>query len=169
MIHLYFGEGKGKTTAACGLAIRAAGSGMKILFTQFFKNGKSSEVAVLSKVENIDCRFPSVNYGRYKNMTEEQKNEEKNVYGKLFAEIIGSACDYDMIVLDESVSALNYGFLPEDALMEFLLKEGKNREIILTGRNPSARLLEIADYATEMRKEKHPFDKGIRARKGIEF
>ena len=70
MIHLYHGEGKGKTTAAVGLAVRAAGSGMKVLFVQFFKNGSSSEVGVLSSIPGIDVLIPEVWYGRYRKMTE---------------------------------------------------------------------------------------------------
>ncbi len=169
MIHLYYGNGKGKTTAACGLAVRAAGSGMKVLFTQFFKNGKSSEINVLSSVNNITCLFASACFGRYKNMTDEQKEEAKKINGSFLSEIIEKAYDFDLIVLDESVSAYNYGIIPRDVLTDFLNREKNSREIVLTGRNPSQELLDIADYATEMRKEKHPFDKGIKARKGIEF
>lgn len=169
MIHLYYGDGKGKTTAACGLAVRAAGSGMKVLFTQFFKNGRSSEIGILSSVNNIECLFPEISFGRYKNMTDDQKAETKTRYHAFLTEIINKAADFDLIVLDESVSAYNYGFIPHEILTEFLLSEGKNREIVLTGRSPSDELINIADYATEMKKEKHPYDKGVKARKGIEF
>jgi cob(I)alamin adenosyltransferase len=169
MIHLYYGNGKGKTTAACGLAVRAAGSGMKVLFTQFFKNGKSSEISVLSSLNNIKCLFPASCFGRYKNMTDEQKEETKKIYGSLLSEITEKAADFGMIVLDEAISAYNYGIIPHDVLKEFLSREKNRCEIVLTGRNPSEELLDLADYATEMRKEKHPFDKGIKARKGIEF
>ncbi len=169
MIHLYYGNGKGKTTAACGLAIRAAGSGMKVLFTQFFKNGKSSEIHSLKLLPTVTVRHPDLWYGRFKTMSEEQKEKIKACYSDFLRSVIASSKDYDLIVLDEAVSAYMYGALGHTDLLTFLETEGKQREIVLTGRKPEPELMEIADYITEMRKEKHPFDKGLRGRKGIEF
>ncbi len=169
MIHLYYGDGKGKTTAACGLAIRAAGSGMKVLFTQFFKNGKTSEIASLRALPGITVCHPSLCYGRCKNMSEVQKEEIRACYSSFLKDVMESAEGYDLIVLDEVVHAYRYGLVDRENLISFLKAEGGVREIVLTGRNPAPELLEIADYATEMRKEKHPFDKGVFGRKGIEF
>ena len=169
MIHLYYGNGKGKTTAAAGLAVRAAGAGMRVLFTQFFKNGKSSEIYPLSEIKTVDILMPQEYHGRYKNMDDAQKSAIRESYRMLMREVMEKAKQYDLIVLDEIVSAYGYGLFDKKTLLAFLQSEGKTREIVLTGRKPLPELLALADYATEMRKIKHPFDGGIQARKGIEF
>ena len=168
MIHLYSGDGKGKTTAACGLAVRAAGSGMKVLFVQFFKSGKSSEVEALEKL-GIVTAHPGVHYGRYKTLDDGKKAEVRNSYGELMHDVIARAAEYDLIVLDEAVSAYNYAMIDGERLTEFLRLEGGWREIVLTGRDPTPELAGLADYMTEMKKVKHPFDGSIAARKGIEY
>ena len=168
MIHLYCGDGKGKTTAACGLAVRAAGSGMKVLFCQFFKDGSSSEIRELEKL-GIETRHPSAVYGLFRYMTDEQKAETRKAHDDLLREAVSGADKYDMIVLDESVSSYRHDMLDRETLLGFLRSEGQNREIVLTGRNPAQELLSTADYVTEMKKRKHPFDDGITARKGIEY
>ena len=169
MIHLYYGDGKGKTTAAAGLAVRAAGSGMRVLFVQFFKDGSSSEVGVLSSLPQITVLIPPVHHGWYKKMGDDQKKETGDCYREIMLKISESAAQYDLIVLDESVSAYRYGLLPRDMTLAFLDAEGQKREIVLTGRDPAEELILRADYATEMRKEKHPFDRGVFARRGIEY
>ena len=168
MIHLYCGDGKGKTTAACGLAVRAAGSGMRVLFVQFFKSGKSSEVTALEKL-GIVTVHPGVHYGRYKSLDEERKTEVRNSYGELLNDVIAHAAEYDLIVLDEAVSTYGYAMIDREQLMEFLRLEGSRREIVMTGRDPLPELTDAADYVTEMKKVKHPFDGGTAARKGIEY
>ncbi len=168
MIHLYCGDGKGKTTAACGLAVRAAGSGMKVLFVQFFKSGKSSEVTALEKL-GIVTAHPGVHYGRYKSLDDERKAEVRNSYGELLDDVIAHAAEYDLIVLDEAISTCGYAMIDREQLMEFLRMEGGRREIVLTGRDPLPELTDAADYVTEMKKVKHPFDGGIAARQGIEY
>ena len=168
MIHLYCGDGKGKTTAAVGLAVRAAGSGMKVLFVQFFKSGKSSEVTVLEKL-GIVTAHPGVHYGRYKSLDEERKAEVRDSYGELLNDVITHAAEYDLIVLDEAVSTYGYAMIDREQLIEFLRQEGSRREIVLTGRDPLPELTDAADYVTEMKKVKHPFDGGIAARPGIEY
>ena len=168
MIHLYCGDGKGKTTAAVGLAVRAAGSGMRVLFVQFFKSGKSSEVMALEKL-GIVTAHPGVHYGRYKSLDEERKAEVRDSYGELLNDVIAHAAEYDLIVLDEAVSTYGYAMINREQLMEFLRQEGSRREIVLTGRDPLPELTDAADYVTEMKKVKHPFDGGIAARQGIEY
>lgn len=169
MIHLYYGDGKGKTTAACGLAVRAAGAGRRVLFTQFFKSGRSSELLALSAIRNIDVFVPREFHGRYKNMDETQKASVGESYRAFLREVVRQASDYDLIVLDEAVSVYGYGMISGPELLAFLQNEGQTREVVLTGRAPRPELLALADYATEMRKEKHPFDRGVKARKGIEY
>ena len=169
MIHLYYGDGKGKTTAAIGLAVRAAGAGMRVLFAQFFKDGSSSEITALSSLPGVETVHPGLHYGRWRSMNDGQRAEIGESYRAMFAEIASRAEDFDLVVLDEAVSAYGYGVLDRAAVTDFLRAEGQNREIVLTGRGPAPELLEIADYATEMRKEKHPFDSGITARRGVEY
>lgn len=169
MIHLYCGDGKGKTTASCGLALRGAGSGMRVLFVQFFKNGDSSEVRAMSSLESIDTCHPTLYYGRYKTMTEEQREAIRENYSGVMREVFSRSANYGMVILDEAVSAYSYEMIGQADLLRFLRQEGEKREIILTGRNPAPELLELADYVTEMRKVKHPFDEGVLARRGIEY
>lgn len=170
MIHIYCGNGKGKTTAAVGLAVRAAGAGKKVLFVQFFKNGVSSEIRVLQKTENVHVLFEPKYYGRVSNMTPEEREESKKAYMRLFEECAAlvQAGRADLAVLDEAVSACNHGILEEEKVLAFL-DGARDAEIVLTGRDPDERLLSRADYVTEMVKRKHPYDGGIPARKGIEF
>ncbi|MBP0969921.1 MAG: cob(I)yrinic acid a,c-diamide adenosyltransferase [Oscillospiraceae bacterium] len=169
MIHLYHGDGKGKTTASVGLAVRAAGSGMRVLFVQFFKNGSSSEIGVLRTIPGIDVLIPDVWYGRYRKMTQEQQEETRKCYTSVMKDVADRAGDYDLIVLDEAVSAYSHGMFDSESFLETLKKWKGEREAVITGRDPAQELKDIADYVTEMKKEKHPFDEGIMARKGIEF
>ena len=169
MIHIYCGDGKGKTTAATGLAVRAVGCGKKVFFVQFFKNGVSSEIKFLKKSDNITVLFESKYYGRVSNMTDEERQECRAAYMKLFSESVHQAEEdgADVIIFDEIISAYNHGFVEKDKLLSFL--DRAKMEIVMTGRSPAKELSERADYITEMKKIRHPFDHGIMARKGIEF
>ena len=169
LIHIYCGDGKGKTTAAVGLAVRAAGAGKHVVFTQFFKDGSSSEIKVLQGVENIQILHCNTVRGFWKRMTDEQKARASVDYTQLFSDVIRLAMDADLLVLDEIVSACNHGTIAEVAVTDFLRSKPEKLEVVLTGRNPSERLLRLADYVTQMQKIKHPYDRGIAARKGIEF
>ncbi len=168
-IHIYCGDGKGKTTAATGLALRAACSGMNVVFTQFFKNGRSSEIRGLSKFKNIRLMHCPQNYGLWKRMTEQQRLQAKQDYSKLLEIALDASKTADLLILDEVISACNHETISEDVVYAFLKQKPENLEVVLTGRNPSARLLDLGDYVTKMEKIKHPFDRGIPARKGIEF
>ena len=154
-LHIYCGDGKGKTTAAVGLAVRAAGYGMKVLFCQCMKDGTSSEVEMLQKL-GIDYCCCTEKFGFYWNMTEEQKEKAKEE-------------NYGMLVIDEFMSAYQYGMIAPREAIRFLMERPEGLEVVLTGRDPGEELIELADYVTEMKKRKHPFDKGVKARKGIEM
>lgn len=169
LIHIYCGDGKGKTTAATGLAVRAAGAGKKVVFTQFFKDGSSSEIQVLQNVDNIHVIHCETVRGFWKYMTDDQKAKASEDYTKLFLDVIALAADADLLILDEILSACNHGAVAENVVTDFLNNKPEKLEVVLTGRNPSVHLLERADYVTEMQKMKHPYDCGIAARKGIEF
>lgn len=169
MIHIYCGDGKGKTTAAVGLAVRMAGFGGKVLLGQFFKDGSSSEIASLRSLTNITVRHCRTIPGRFVRLTPEQRIQVSADYTNYLTELLDNSVKYDMLILDEVVSACNHGTVPEGQLIDFLKKLPEGMEVVLTGRNPSPSLLELADYVTEMRKLRHPFDNGVPAREGIEF
>lgn len=169
LIHLYCGDGKGKTTAALGLALRAAGAGKQVVFTQFFKDGSSSEIEPLAALPGVRVFHADTVRGFYRNMTPIQREQAGKDYTALFRQVTQAAQEADLLILDEIVSACNRGVVPEKLVTDFLREKPTRLEVVLTGRNPSAALLELADYITEMRKLRHPFDRGIGARKGIEF
>ena len=171
MIHIYCGDGKGKTTAATGLAVRAAGSGMKVLFARFLKNENSAELCVLDQIPGIEVIHLPKSYGFYNTQSEEEKAETKQMYEELWKYALdrakNGACD--MLVMDEFMAADRYGLIPHEEAIQFLKEKPEGLEVVLTGREPGEELLALADYVTEMRKVKHPFDQGIPARKGIEL
>ena len=169
MIHLYCGDGKGKTTAACGLALRAAGNGMRVLFAQFLKDGSSGELSALSTFRGITVLAPAIHFGWFKGLSDDQKIQLRAHYSSMIRDIADKAAEYDMIALDEAVSAYRYGLFDNEAFLSLLRENRDTKEIILTGREPAPELTGLADYITLMKKEKHPFDLGIKARKGIEY
>ena len=169
LIHLYCGDGKGKSTAAAGLALRAAGAGKRVLFLQFFKDGSSSEISLLRTIPGVEVLVCPRHFGRFRNMSEEQRAEAREAYGALFEEACWKAQKADLLVLDEAVSACGHGVISEDKLLAFLRDRPEQLEVVLTGREPPEGLYAAADYITRMEKLRHPFDVGVPARLGIEF
>lgn len=170
LIHLYEGDGKGKTTAAAGLSIRCAGNGGNVLFTQFLKDGTSGEIAVLKNIAQITVFSATEKFGFTFRMTEKEKKEAEAYYAHYFEEIIEKVKEthYDLLVLDEAVGACALGMLSEQELFDFLDHKPEDLEVVLTGRNPSEALKDRCDYDSKIQKEKHPFDRGIGSRNGIE-
>ena len=168
LIHIYCGDGKGKTTASVGLSLRAAGAGLKVLYVQFFKDGSSSEFRLLEQA-GITFLRPEKKFGFYRTLTPAQREEAREFYTAHFRAAAAMAKDYDLLVLDEAMSACRTGVVPEGEVLDFLQSKPEGLEVVLTGRDPSQALFDAADYVTEMCKRKHPFDQGIPARKGIEF
>ena len=171
LVHIYCGDGKGKSTAATGLAIRAAGSGMKVLFARFLKTERSAELKVLREVPEIDVKNPEKSYGFFAMLTDAEKAELREVYARFWKQIKkdAKAGAYQMLVLDEILVACSYGVIPLDDVDQFLRCKPEELEVVMTGRNPDERLLARADYVSEIQKVKHPYDRGVTARKGIEF
>ena len=169
LIHIYCGDGKGKTTAAVGLSVRAAGCGRRVVFAQFFKDGNSGECCVLEKLPNIIFLRPEKSFGFFWTLSEAEKAEAKDFYTSHLERAINLAKDADLLVLDEAMSACKNGMVDEGALLTFLRNKPEKLEVVLTGRDPSPAMQDAADYVTEMKKIKHPFDRGIPARKGVEF
>ena len=172
MIHVYYGDGKGKTTAAAGLALRALGNGMPVVFLQFLKARQSGEITVFSGLSGITVLRNAIDYGFYKNMSEEKKKQVTQNHNQNLQQVFGlykeGKCG--MLVLDEVFAAYQYGVLDRDIVKQLLLMaEEKKFELILTGRNPDIVFIGKADYITQMKKERHPFDLGVSARKRIEY
>ena len=168
LVHIYCGDGKGKTTAAVGLAVRCAGGGGKVLFVSFLKDNKSGERNILGQLENVTLLKNPDSLDFYKTMTDAQKEEYRQFCEKTM-EITEQTFDsYDMIVMDEIMAALSHNLIDSDRIIK-LIENRSRQEIVLTGRNPSSELKALADYITEMKKIKHPFDSGIKARKLIEM
>lgn len=171
LIHIYCGDGKGKTSAATGLAVRAAGCGKKVLFARFLKNEESGELAILDKVPGIHVIHLEKSYGFFNTLSESGKEEVRHMYGKVWSNIpeMVSGGAYDILVMDEFMAAYRYGLIPQEEALAFLQEKPESLEVVLTGRDPDRRLVDLADYVSEIRKIKHPFDRGILARKGIEY
>jgi cob(I)alamin adenosyltransferase len=164
MIQVYIGDGKGKTTESIGLSIRAAGHGFKVLFLQFLKDDSSGEVSILKSIPGIEVIHCPVNYGFTFQMTEDQKKETAKEYDKMLDKAIGTSVF--LVVLDEAIHALNAGMIDREKLERLL---DKDCEIVLTGRDAPEWLISRADYVSNIQKIKHPYDKGVQARVGIEF
>lgn len=171
LLHIYCGDGKGKTTAATGLAVRAAGCGMKVLFARFLKSENSGELKVLDMIPEIEVIHLAKSFGFYKYLSEQERGKLREVYANLWREVVEKLQTgaYDMLVLDEFAAAYRYGLVDQEGAVRVLEGRPVNLEVVLTGRDPDERLVEIADYVSEIQKRKHPFDRGIPAREGIEF
>ena len=170
-VHIYCGDGKGKTSAALGLAVRAAGRGQRILLVRFLKNEDSGEVPVLRQVPGITVTPCDREFGFVFRMDEEEKAEAAKYFQHRFEQACQMAAEeeYDVLILDEIMAACNYGMVREGDVAEFLKNRPGKLEVVLTGRKPSERLLVLADYISEICMKKHPFEKGIAAREGIEY
>ncbi len=171
LIHIYTGNGKGKTTCSVGLTVRCVGSGGKVVFTQLMKGNHSSERKVLEHLDGVFVIPAEKNFGFSWNLTEEEKAEAKEVYTRQFeaAAAKAEAERCRLIVFDELMSAYNYDMIDRGKVLAFLKNKRDDLEVVLTGREPAEELTELADYISEIRKIKHPYDAGIPFRKGIEF
>ena len=167
MLVLYTGDGKGKTSAAVGAAVRAAGRNQKILFLQFVKGKEDSgEVKILSGLENVAYNKFGAGFITEKNIKEHKEQAKKGWnYFKEKAE----SDEFEFLILDELNIALYYDLLPLEEVTLFL-KSIKDRNIVvITGRNAPAELIKIADIVTDMVKVKHIFDKGVKAVEGLDY
>ncbi len=165
-IQIYTGDGKGKTTAAIGLAIRATGAGLRVFFAQFIKNKKCNEHRALERFKD----FITVRqYGRGF-LKGRSSARTKAIIERGFKEIreIVHSGEYDVVILDEINVALHYGLIKVADIIEFLENRPPDIEIVLTGRYAPKEVIKKADLVTEFKKIKHYMDKGVKAREGIE-
>ncbi len=164
MLHLIIGEGKGKTSAAAGMALRAAGHGKTVMFAQFLKDGSSGEVGVLRGIDGVTVITQTVDHGFLFRMNEAQKREAAADHAAMLKTI--SETPAFLTVLDEVLHALKGGLISREQLEPLLDREG---ELVMTGYDPPEWLTARADYISEIRKLKHPYDKGLTAREGVEY
>jgi cob(I)alamin adenosyltransferase len=169
MIHIYCGDGKGKTTAAIGLICRHVGTGGKAVLAQFLKSTPTGELACLKNL-GVPIYRNELPHGFFPNMSEEMKNAVREMHDKTLAEVtqLARANICSLLVLDELCAALTLGLIDRETVLSLLDDHG-NAELVITGRDPEQALLDRADYITEMKLVRHPYEKGVQARKGIEF
>lgn len=168
-VHVYTGDGKGKTTAAVGLAVRAVGAGLRVAFIQFVKGGDpSSELGVLEaigvRVERPAVRSTGLLTG---GLTEADRTAAREAWS-IAADAIAS-CEYDLVILDEINVAIAHGLVPEADVLAALDARVPTMEVVLTGRGATTAMLARADLVTEMVSRRHPYDEGVGARPGIEY
>ena len=171
LIHLYIGEGKGKTTAAVGLAARAAGSGKKVVFAQLLKGRKTGEVASLEKL-GIRVVRSKKDFGFVWEMDAEEKEACRVEQVRLFNEIgdiVFGETEIDLLIIDEALDVISLKLLGEQEIKDVLDRKPAGMEIIFTGHIAPDWMFELADYITEMKKIKHPYDRGVKAREAIEY
>lgn len=170
LIHIYYGDGKGKTTCGMGLCVRAAGAGLKVLVFQFLKDNDTSELRILEQIPNIVIEKGLDHVKFTFLMNEAEKNEAKEFYTDAFRRITKRALneEFDLLFLDEILHAVNNQIINEKELIEFLENKPQKLEVVINGYFPSEELLSLADYVSHIQKEKHPFDKKIPQRLGIE-
>lgn len=171
LIHIYCGDGQGKTTAALGLALRASGSGMKVHIVQLLKGSPTSELISLAQISNICVARCQKDYGFTFNMSDENKKQLISEHNKLLLDAVNLMDDgkIDMLIIDEFNAAYEYDLMDREIGDRIVMNKPESVELVLTGRNPSEKFIEAADYVSQINCIKHPYESGITARKGIEF
>lgn len=170
MVHLYCGDGKGKTSAAMGLALRMAGRGKRVVIAQFLKGADSGERYALAQLPQVTL-LPLPDAIKFSfRLTPEERAAEQARYQDMIAQILSLANqpDLGLLVLDEACAAVNTGLVPLTSILDCLDAAGE-AEVVLTGRDPAPELEERADYITVLSKKRHPFDLGVPARSGVEY
>ena len=168
LIQVYFGNGKGKTTAALGLALRAAGRGKEVLIVQFMKKWDYGELHSIQLLPQISVKTFGTKDFVYKGEAKEVDYQEAK---KAFTEGVQGAKSgkFDIIIFDELNVAIDFELLELQQVLDFLEQKSQDIEIIITGRNAPQEIIDKADLVTEMREVKHPYQKGVQARIGIEY
>jgi len=168
LIQVYTGDGKGKTTAALGLALRAAGSNMKVLIVQFMKKWDYGELHSVKLIPNITLETFGTKEFIYKGKAKKIDYEEAEKAFSFGVKGMQSG-NYDIVIFDELNMALYYELLDLKEVVEKLKGKPDNVEVVITGRRAPQEIVEVADLVTEMKEVKHPYQKGVGARRGIEY
>ena len=166
LLHLYYGDGKGKTTAAMGLALRAMGSGKRVVILQFLKGGKSGEVPLLEQLGAKVYRGKAGQKFVFQ-MNEAEKEATRQLQNANLTAAM--AAPADLLILDEAGSAWELDMVDKALLQKAVLERPAEQECVLTAHAAPLWMLDAADYATEMKCRRHPYQRGISARKGIEY
>ena len=169
LIHVYTGTGKGKTTSSLGLALRAIGHGWKVFMVQFMKGkGSYGEMSIANTLPGftlIQAGLPTwVKKGQ---PSEEDLKAAREGYEK--AKQALTSGEYQLVILDEINVAIDHGLFSADEVVELIRAKGESTEMVLTGRYADEKIIQMADYVSEIKQVKHPFQKGISAREGIEY
>jgi cob(I)alamin adenosyltransferase len=170
---VYTGDGKGKTTAAIGLAVRAAGNHMRVFFLQFIKGRwKSGERDILRSLPGVDLEVTGRGFtieGLRDERIPMDDHAAAAALGWQRAREIVLAGDYDVVVLDEALGAITADLVPLDSLLDLVERKPRHVHLVLTGRGAPPSLIEAADLVSEVVPLKHPFDRGVKAQRGVEF
>ena len=170
LVQVFTGAGKGKTTAALGTVLRASGQGLKVFVVFFIKGDYAyGEYATLPKLPNVETAAFGLRQFIYQNdkVNPEEKEQAKAALAKAREVMLSKR--YDIVVLDEINMAVYFKLIKPGDVIQLIKDKPENVELILTGRNADEKVIAMADLVTEMVKVKHPYDKGINARKGIEY
>lgn len=169
MIIIYTGDGKGKTTAALGLAFRAAGWNQKVAIIQFIKGYKNiGEWKIIKRIPEIDI-FQSFDDKIMAIGKPEEKHSNFSALTLKLAKKIIRMKKYDVVILDEINNAISHNLVEVGEIVKLLTEKPAELTVVLTGRNAPKKLIDLADTVTEMKKHKHIYDKGVSAKKGIDF
>ena len=166
LIHLYWGEGKGKITAAMGLALRALGNGKRVVIVQFLKGGDSGEIPLLRSLGATVYRGKAGQKFVHQ-MSEAEKVQTRDMQTENLRRALADTAD--LLILDEACAACQLDMVEESLIKQAVLEKPAEQELVLTGREPADWMREAADYSTEMRCHRHPLEQGIGARKGVEY
>ena len=170
LVQIYTGNGKGKTTAALGLSLRALGRGFKVCFIQFLKGRmKLCDGAFLALKRDRNFEYASYGTGKFVIGKPTRRDFQEASRAFEHAEEAIMKGRYEVVVLDEITHAVNLGLIDVKEVIELIRNKPSTVEIVLTGRAADRRLVDVADLVTEMREVKHPFSHGVKAREGIEF
>jgi len=167
LIQVYTGNGKGKTTAALGLALRAQGAGLKVYIGQFVKSGCYSEIKALKKLTHV--KVEQFGAGCFIRRIPERKDLAMAKKGLKKAEAVISRKAYDVVILDEINVALKLKLIELSSVISLIKKTPRGIELVLTGRNAHPQVIKLADLVSEIKDKKHYYAKGLKARKGIEL
>jgi len=169
MLQVYSGQGKGKTTAALGLALRAIGAGRKVLLIQFLKDGRSSEIRAVKKyLPALEVKT----YGRPVFVTKNTLKDKDYQLARAGLEVAEKAVRsrrYGLVILDEVNVVVNLGLLEKEKILDLMKETPRKIELVLTGRGAKKEIIDQADLVTEMKEVKHYFRQGLKARRGIEY